>query len=193
MNSFTWIATIMSMVLGLGVARLLTDFINTVRARRATRIDWVPLAWAFCIFLTQVQFWWAFGQLSVSNPDWEFVEFLGLVTVVVLLFAAAAQLLPSSDSEREIDLRQFFAERGRWALVTLSVYFVLTAVANAIYFDARLLAISSGLHFFMIALPMLVFFSRSVRVQEIATAIAVPLYVFDLVAASEPSLYSLIS
>ena len=118
MNSFTWIATIMSMVLGLGVARLLTDFINAVRARRATRIDWVPLTWAFCIFLTQIQFWWAFGQLADSKPVWDFVNFLGLVTMVVLLFAAAAQLLPSSDSEREGELRQFFAERGRWALVT---------------------------------------------------------------------------
>lgn len=192
MNSFTWIATIMSMVLGLGVARLLTDFINAVRARRATRIDWVPLTWAFCIFLTQIQFWWAFGQLADSKPVWDFVNFLALVTMVVLLFAAAAQLLPSSDSEREGELRQFFAERGRWALVTLSVYFVLTWIGNVTLFDTRILSVATALHLIMIALPMLVFASKSAQVQQGATALAVPFYVFDLVAASEPSLYNLL-
>lgn len=193
MGSFTWIATILSMVLGLGVARLLTDFINAVRARHASRVSWVPLAWAGCIFLAQVQFWWAFGALASVHPAWTFAEFLGLVSFVMLLFASGAQLLPSTDPERDQGLRTFFARRGRWALVTLSVYLACSVLVNVAYFGANPLAPWLAIDLAIIALTMLVFFSRSERVQQIATGLAVAIYAVDLVLSSDTRLVTLIS
>lgn len=51
MDSFRWISVVLSMIFGLGVARVLNASALAFRLRRTVRVDWIPLAWAGCVFL----------------------------------------------------------------------------------------------------------------------------------------------
>jgi len=45
MDSFRWVAVVLSIILGLGVTRLLSSAVEVFRSRNQAHLDWVPLAW----------------------------------------------------------------------------------------------------------------------------------------------------
>ena len=135
MDSFRWIAVALSMILGLGVTRLLSAFVAVFRSRRHSKLDWIPLAWAGCIFLWQLQFWWAIIELPGLIRVWTLGSFLTLVCLTLLLFVSAALVLPSSELAEKDSLAASFDRDGRWSLVSLSAYFVLAVVADWVFWN----------------------------------------------------------
>jgi|GEM_PF-3674649 len=81
MDAFKWISVVLSMILGLGVTRLLAATVAVFRSRKRARLDWVPLAWAGCIFLWQLQYWWAIIELPGMIQHWTIGSFLMLVSL----------------------------------------------------------------------------------------------------------------
>ena len=59
MSNFPIVATVLSMVLGLSVTRLLLGALTVFRIRRNAAPDWVALVWAVMLFTHQMDFWWA--------------------------------------------------------------------------------------------------------------------------------------
>lgn len=57
MNNFPIVATVLSMILGLSVTRLLLGLVTVFRIRRSAKPDWVPLVWAVMLFTIQLDFW----------------------------------------------------------------------------------------------------------------------------------------
>lgn len=53
MSSFEFLSVALSFVLGLAVTLLLTSFLIAFRARRKTRLRWLPLTWAFYVLIMQ--------------------------------------------------------------------------------------------------------------------------------------------
>ena len=104
MDSFRWIAVALSMILGLGITRLLASFVAVFRSRNRSRLDWIPLAWAFCIFIFHLQFWWAINELPGLVHIWTLSTFLALVGLTLLLFISAALILPYDELEEEESL-----------------------------------------------------------------------------------------
>jgi hypothetical protein len=192
MNAFSPIATIISMVLGLGVTRMLLGLIAVFRSRQKVRADWLPLAWAAIIFLTQMQYWWAVTHMPSAMADWTFLSFLGLTVFTGLLFICGALLLPQADTVENQSLRSFFEAEGRSALPFLSLFFALSLTVNAIYFDAGVLEPWAMLNIIAAILPLIVYRSASRTVQAVTTLAAIPFYVAILVAAADERLSALI-
>lgn len=95
MSNFPIVATVLSMILGLSVTRLLLGMLTVFRIRRTAASDWVALVWAAMLFTTQLQFWWAVNALPAIKVTFTFLEFLLLVLLALSLFVSAALLLPS--------------------------------------------------------------------------------------------------
>ena len=93
-DSFRWISVLLSMVLGLGITRLLSSAVAVFRSRGYARLEWVPIAWAASIFIWQIQYWWAVIELAGMHETWLLVEFLALLGLALLLFVTAALILP---------------------------------------------------------------------------------------------------
>ena len=135
MNSFRviWIAP--STILGLGIARLLSDAVLVFKARSRARLDWVPLSWAGCIFVWQIQYLWGIIELPNLVQTWTRIDFLLLLGLSLLLFIAAALVLPDSELNRGESLADSFRRDGRWALVALSGWGCNTLVVNWVMFS----------------------------------------------------------
>jgi hypothetical protein len=74
------------MILGLGIARLLTSTVTVFRACRRVKIDYLPLVWSTGIFIQQIIFWWSLQELSTLVAKWSLAGFLLLVGMVLALF-----------------------------------------------------------------------------------------------------------
>lgn len=173
------ISTVLAMVLGLGVTRLLLGFVTVFRTRFRTETDWVTLAWAVILFATKLQYWWAINHLALTRAAFSFVDFLFLVALTLSLFLSAALILPSRPEDEDGSLRSFFERDGRYGLLALAGFLVLGFIANVVYFEEPLLALWALLDVPMIATPIIVFLTRSRRARAWLTAAYIPLVLID--------------
>jgi hypothetical protein len=181
LSSFPVVATILSMVLGLSVTRLLLSLVTIFRIRRTSPWDWVPLVWAFVLFQTQLEFWWAINQLPTVKATFSFQEFIFLVLLTLTLFLSAALLLPSRSEDEEGSLRLYFERDGRYALLSYSAYLALGFVANLFFMKSPIAAVWAYTDVIMIALPITAFLAKSRRAYVLITLIYLPLSIFDTV------------
>jgi hypothetical protein len=153
-DAFRLISVALSIVLGLGITRLLGASVAVFRTRHLVALDWQPLAWAGCIFIWQLQFWWAIIELPALVGTWTLAEFLFLLALPLLLFLAAALVLPPAELPPGASLALVFATDGRWALVPLAVYFVVATIADALFWGLPFLSLAAGLNALLAALPL---------------------------------------
>jgi hypothetical protein len=188
MDSFRWLAVALSILLGLGVTRLLIALIDVFRSRSRARPDWVPLTWAGCIFLWQIQYWWAIAELPSLVKVWTLGSFLILVGLALLLFAAASLILPPAAIGAGASYRTEFERDGRWSLVALSAYFVLAMVTDWLFWGVSPLSRWGLFLAGLIVLPLVSAWSPSRRVQEVITVLYVPLSIAAILDLS-PAAY----
>lgn len=181
LTNFPIVATVLSIILGLSVTRLLLGALTVFRIRRSVAPDWVALVWAVTLFTTQLQFWWAVNSLPAVKVVYSFPEFLLLVLLALSLFVSAALLLPSRSEDEQNGLRLYFEQDGRYALLFLSTYLVLGLIVNVFFFQASPLALWGVLDVIMILLPLCTFVAKSRKAYSILTLMYVPVNVIDTV------------
>lgn len=181
LTNFPIVATVLSIILGLSVTRLLLGALTVFRIRRSVAPDWVALVWAVTLFTTQLQFWWAVNSLPAVKVVYSFPEFLLLVLLALSLFVSAALLLPSRSEDEQNGLRLYFEQDGRYALLFLSTYLVLGLIVNVFFFQASPVALWGVLDVIMILLPLCTFVAKSRKAYSILTLMYVPVIVIDTV------------
>jgi hypothetical protein len=170
MDTFRWIAVVVSMILGLGVARLLTSVVGVFRALDRASLDWLPLVWAAAIFVQQIAFWWSLEDAAGRVTTWTLPSFLMLVALVLALFLAAALILPANDMAEGDSLRASFEKDGRWALLALAGFNAVVILANWVIWRGDPLSESVRLNVALTLVPLAGFFG-SRRVQAIAAVV----------------------
>ena len=79
MESFSSSATVFAIILGIGIARILSSSVAAFKSRNRAQLTWIPFVWAGCIFIWQVQYWWALVELPRLIEVWTLHSFLLLV------------------------------------------------------------------------------------------------------------------
>lgn len=138
MDVFRWIAVVLSTVLGLGIARILSGYVSAFKMRDSVTLDWLPLVLAGAVLGEILQFWWAIVELG-NRTSWSLVDFTLLVALAMLLFLSAALISPSeSDLDRRVN---FFRADGRWAMLVLALFHAVAIVANAWFWSQPVLSL----------------------------------------------------
>lgn len=130
MHSFQWVQGALGIITGLGMTRLAVSTVNCVIARTQVKLDWIPFAWAGCIFILLLQFSWNLVALEAVIPAWRFSTFLSLLLFIFNLFLAAALILPNSESQAGSDLTSWYHSHGRWAMPFVFAYALLAYPFN---------------------------------------------------------------
>ncbi|MGP9820095.1 hypothetical protein ACTZWW_08770 [Salinarimonas sp. NSM] len=180
MDEFRMISTILAMVLGLAVTRLLLGFVTVFRLRSRSAVDWITVTWAGVLFIEMLEYWWAINHLAAMRSTFGFADFLFLVGLTLTLFVASALILPSRAEDEDGSLRAYFERDGRYGLAALVAFHVLGMGANIHYFGQSPIAVWALLDVPIILLPALVLLASSRRVRAWTTAAYVPLLAVDL-------------
>lgn len=120
-------ATLVSIIIGLGVADLLMNFHRLIHDRRRVAWDALPLLWAVVCLLWLFNYWWAVAtNLDGSRNARVAVEFVLLAIAPIVLFLMAASALPRAmPAEGRLDMR------AEWA-TSRGVFFALFALNQSI-------------------------------------------------------------
>jgi len=188
MSPFEFVSVALSFVLGLGITRLLSSAVNVFRWRNDIEIHWIPLAWAGAVFLFQIQYWWAIFELNELVEIWTLLHFLTLLSLALFLFVAGALVLPMSKPAETTSLLENFEHNGRWALVFLSGYFLLSVWANWYFWETSPVSYIGALIAALLIGQILFLTIRNLRVRGVLTALFLGLTVWCCLEFS-PSSY----
>jgi hypothetical protein len=95
-----------SIILALGITRLLTGLERLVQARRQVRIYWVHLLWTLNVFLFLVLNWWILFRWHTQQA-WSFFLFLFVLLSPTVAFLFTVLLIPER-FEADFDSKQHF-------------------------------------------------------------------------------------
>jgi hypothetical protein len=171
---FDYVMLLVSVVLSLGLARLLETHARLLKRRGQVRWSAVYLAWFAILASMHVDLWATLWSVH-SSPHWPWTAVLGFLFQGIALFYGSVLIAPEADEHETVDLWQFHQENRRRYVSALIVYTLLGFGLSMIFlpvaeqFNSATLAIS--LQFISLcALAMLV----SPRwLQRVVAAVAV--------------------
>lgn len=135
MSEFGYLSVFASIVLGLGVSRLLAGAGRLVQRRHEVELHVPTLCWTAFLFLLHVQVWWAtFTWRDVET--WTFLGFLLFLAIPVAAYFLAVLVLPDLEGPagQEVDLKGAFYENRTW------FFWILAAVPVASLVQEMVLA-----------------------------------------------------
>ncbi len=131
MNPFDYLATLISIILGLGLTHLLTNVYRLIQGHRRVRFYWLSIVWASLIFLGIVQWWWGlYGQHN--NSDWTFFFYVFTLVTPVTLYLTAGLALPALEAGKQLDLRDYYYNNHRYFFSIAAINPFLDAVRNIV-------------------------------------------------------------
>ncbi len=121
MDTFGYLSILTSIVLGLGITRVLTGFGSLIQVRDHMQVYWVHLLWALNLFLYLVLNWWILFRWH-TQQEWNFFIFLFVLLSPTVGFLLSGLLFPDIVTPNT-DLREHFYANHRafFALAALLV------------------------------------------------------------------------
>jgi hypothetical protein len=143
-NLFEFLMVLVSIIVGLGLAELLTGVARLLRARGTTRYYWVHGVLTTTIFVALLQQWWeAWGLRAV--PQWSFLALVLMLAGPTCLFLISHLLFPEVTPEVDVEEYYYGPMRPVWALGILAI--VGSTSFRPIMFGDALLALDNATSF----------------------------------------------
>lgn len=120
---FGHVRTILAMVLGLSLARLVNGLTRFVQHPGTIKVYPVHLGWVIFLFITIVHFWWYEFHLSLVRV-WTFPLY-GFLIFYTMVFAALTALLFPDQMTDYKGFEDYFEQRKRWFFGLLAVATIL--------------------------------------------------------------------
>jgi hypothetical protein len=130
MDYFSYISIVPSIIIALGLTRLLTGIGKILERRNKVQNYWVHILWAFNVFLYMALNWWVLFRWEPWQT-WSFPLFIFLLLTPTVSFLLSVILFPEPFDEK-MDFKKHFYEDRRW-------FFALTTVLPPLdFFDTLL-------------------------------------------------------
>lgn len=148
---FPHIRIVMGMVIGLGVARLLSGVARIVQHPKQYKLYPVHLAWVASVLLMLVHFWWwEFGLFQIDS--WTFGKYLFIIGYAIVLFLLCALLFPDSMQDYR-NYEDYFYERRAWFFGLVAVTYLLDVIDTLLKGEAHFARFG---HEYLIRTPLFV-------------------------------------
>jgi hypothetical protein len=112
MSQFTYVATLTSIVLGLGIAKVLSGLGSLLLTRDQSRIYWVHALWGVNVLLYLLLDWWILFRWH-TRAEWTFFLFLFILLSPIILFLLAVLLFPDPLPDTT-NPKEHFYRNHRW-------------------------------------------------------------------------------
>lgn len=154
--AFTFVFTLAAVVNGLGIVRWLSALAEFMRKRASAKITVYGtfLIFASFQFLLHVLLWWSLWAVRVVE-DFNFLDFLYLLTGPILLFLSSSLLIPDAVESGTDQAQHFTAIRKTYATMLAAVWLwalflwpvLLGVVPPSMPFHATFLVLAIALRF----------------------------------------------
>lgn len=92
-DSFNYVSVLISIVIGLGLTRVLTQLSEVIQVQNRPLNYWVHTMWMVNLFLFLMLTWWVFYRWRIA-PQWNFFLFVWVTIAPTILYLASGVLCP---------------------------------------------------------------------------------------------------
>ena len=131
MTAFSYLIVLVSIILGLGITRLLTGLGQQIEFRDQIESYWPATTWAVVLLLVHVQTWWTLFGLR-EQETWTFLMFLVVLLQPVTLYLLAALILPTTRVGVPVDLRTHYFAQTRWFFGLFALLLVVSLARDLV-------------------------------------------------------------
>lgn len=131
MSRFEFLSVLLSVVLGVAIARILGSWGELIRGRRRVTFFGPHLAWTAFVFVMIVFGWWSAWLARDQAPSFRFGVYLLLLVQPGVVVLAAFLLTPPLPEAGTLDLRAYFLDNARWFFSLLALA-ALLAIAGSV-------------------------------------------------------------
>jgi hypothetical protein len=122
MDPFSYLSVLISIVLALGMTRVLAGVGEMLQARSRRRVYWVQAVWAGNLFVYLVMAWWIFYRWR-NQPQWNFYLFVFVLISPTILYLASLILFPREKAADEsINYKAHFYANHRAFFILLALF-----------------------------------------------------------------------
>jgi hypothetical protein len=113
MDPFEYVVVLTSLILGLGIAQLLTGIADVISTFRNVKLYLPHTLFVVVIFLLHIQEWWINYQYASEVPVWTLKTVLSLLTYPIMLFIMARMIFPTGLRSHETDFKVYYHDQWR--------------------------------------------------------------------------------
>ena len=125
MSLFEFLMVLVSIIVGLGIAEILTGIAQLIRCRGSIQGYWVHSVIVTVVFFALLQQWWEIWEIR-NTPTWTFPGLLMMLSAPIGLFLIAHLVFPEPVAQS--DQRSFYFQKMNPTL-WIAILTVLSSVA----------------------------------------------------------------
>jgi hypothetical protein len=122
MGAFEYLSVLISIILALGMTRVLGGVGEMLQARSRHRIYWVHVMWIVNLFLYLVIAWWIFYRWR-NQQSWNFYLFVFVLISPTILYLASLLLFPrEASADDSVDYKTHYYANHRAFFIIFSLF-----------------------------------------------------------------------
>jgi len=141
MDPFSYLSVLISIILALGMTRVLAGVGEMLQARSRRRLYWVHAVWVTNLFLYLVVAWWIFYRWRNQQP-WTFLLFIFVLISPTILYLASIVLFPPESA-----LDQFVDYKAHYYANHRAFFFLFSCFTPVDFADSLLKGVPHFLQF----------------------------------------------
>jgi hypothetical protein len=141
MGAFEYLSVLISIILALGMTRVLGGVGEMLQARSHRRIYWVHAIWIINLFLYLVIAWWIFYRWR-NQQQWTFFLFVFVLISPTVLYLASLLLFPrESDVDVSIDYKVHYYANHRALFILFGLFMPVDVIDSLLKGVSHFLAL----------------------------------------------------
>jgi len=128
MDEFSYLSVLITIILGLGITRLMTGLGWLIVSRENVRLYSPTLAWIGLLLIFHILTWWTMFGLR-NYREWNFLAFLIVLLQPIVLYLLAALILSNLT-----DLKTNYDANARWFFSLLVLLFCVSLLKDLALF-----------------------------------------------------------
>lgn len=129
MSTFEYISVFVAIILGMGIAQIVTGIAHFVHSSNKVKLYWPHLFFIFNTFFFHIQEWWVYYEYK-SFTEWRMPVFIFVMLYPIDLFVQARVLFPFDNFDEETDLKKFWYSNYRTYFLLIAIATILSLVDN---------------------------------------------------------------
>jgi hypothetical protein len=150
MDAFSYLSIVPSIIIALGITRLLTGIGRILENRTWIKIYPVHLLWGLNVLLFMMLNWWILFRWE-TQQEWTFALFIFLLLTPTVSFLLSVILFPDP-FHKKMDFKENFYEDHRWFFALASLLPTLDFIDTSLKGFSHLLAQGT---IYMVTIPLM--------------------------------------
>ncbi|MTI39166.1 hypothetical protein [Fulvivirga lutimaris] len=131
MDPFEYVVVLTSLIVGLGIAQILTGIADVISNLKKTKLYLPHILYTLAIFFLLIQEWWINYQYASEITSWTLMVVISIIAYPILLFVMARMIFPTGIRGNETDFKKYYYDQWRY-LFTIGITTVIVSITQNI-------------------------------------------------------------